>query len=256
MLDGGNIGGNVGQGGYGQTSGGDPLGFGYDAYGNPMGTDMSNEVSLDIVRAMWAAMGKGQPGYMNPYGQTVGTPPTGTNLPGWGVVDMGPMKSSPALKGVDLIEQGTVDPWGSALLNSESNMGVPTDANPMGGDIDGGSDPRRKPWWSNPDFWSSGYHGDFSNPLVRNPMRPPGLVANPGMPRPLDPSRPKDFPMHGTPSDSWRLSQPPTEGPSGGGPNPWTGILGAVAPYIRKKRPLAYENAYQNVGTNEGGGWV
>lgn len=226
MLDGGNIGGNVGQGGYGETSGGDPLGFGYDAYGNPMGTNMSNEVALDIVRAMKAAMGVGQPGYMNQYGQTVGTPPTGTNRPGWGVVDMGQMKSSPALaKGVDLIEQGRVDPWGSALLNSESNMGVPTDANPMGGDIDGGSDPRR--WWEG---YFGGDHGqEFTNPIVRNP----------GMPRPL----PKDFPMHGTP---WRLNQPPTEGPSAGGPSPWAGILGAVGPYIRKQRPLAYENAYQN----------
>ena len=101
----------------------------------------------------------------------------------------------------------------------------------MSGDIDGGSD---RPWWL-----ENTNNGMWSNPIVRNP----------GMPRPL----PKDFPMHGTP---WRLNQPPTEGPSVGGPNPWAGILGAVGPYIRKKRPLAYENAYQNVGTNEGGGWV
>ena len=211
MLDGGDIGGNVGQGGYGQTSGGDPLGFGYDAYGNPMGTNMSNEVALDIVRAMKAGMGIGQPGYMNQYGQTVGTPPTGTNRPGWGVVDMGQMQSSPALKGVDLIEQGNIDPWGSALLNSESNMGFPTDANPMGNNIDGGSDPRR--WWEA--YWGNigGDNGQgFINPIVRNP----------GGPRffPEDPSRPKNFPMHGTPPE--------------------------LGPYIRKKRPLAYENAYQN----------
>ena len=49
MLDGGDIGGNVGQGGYGETDGGDPLGFGYDAYGNPLGTSEDNSSGVNLV---------------------------------------------------------------------------------------------------------------------------------------------------------------------------------------------------------------
>ena len=107
-----------------------------------MGTNMSNEVALDIVRAMKAAAGVGQPGTMNPYGQTVGTPPTGTNRPGWGVVDMGKMQSDPSMANVDLIDQRTVDPMGGAFLNSEQNM---TPQNSDGGLVaDGGGELLRR----------------------------------------------------------------------------------------------------------------
>ena len=113
--------------------------------------------------------------------------------------------------------------------------GVPTDANPNA-DIDGGSD---RPWWL--ENTNSGQYGmmnpetgiwnDWDRPYTGSwpPINHPPQLET----KPIDrdtPWRTKDFDMHVR--------------PAAGGPSPWSAILGAVGPYIRKKHPLAYENAY------------
>ena len=119
---------------------------------------------------------------------------------------------------VDLMDPNLLDPMGGGVGATPAGAysfggGVATDANPMG-DIDGGGG--GCPWWD-PECRSKNTGGQYGM------MNPETGIWN-------DWDRPKDFVTHVRPSV--------------GGPSPWAGMLSAVAPYVRKKHPLAYENAY------------
>lgn len=111
---------------------------------------------------------------------------------------------------VDLMDPNLLDPMGGGVGATPAGGyrfggGVATDENPMG-DIDGGGG--GCPWWD-PECRSKNTGGQYGWNNWDSP---------------------KDFVTHVRPSV--------------GGPSPWAGMLSAVTPYIRKKHPLAYENAY------------
>jgi len=147
MLDGGDIGGYGGSGGFGGSSDAGGTGYGYDAYGNPTGTNTTNnaqQVAYEIMQAIYATQGKrfGQSGRLDQYGNPAPIHgQTGTNM-GYNLIDADFTPNiTPAT--VDLIDQRTVDPMGGAFLNSEQNM---TPQNSDAGVSDGGGE---RPWWLN-----------------------------------------------------------------------------------------------------------
>ena len=132
---------------------------------------------------------------------------------------VGHVTSNPTPAFVDLTDPNLLDPMGGGVGATPAGGyrfggGVATDANPMG-DIDGGGG--GCPWWD-PECRSKNTGGEYYGMI-----NPETGIWN-------DWDRPKDFVTHVRPSV--------------GGPSPWAGMLSAVAPYVRKKHPLAYENAY------------
>ena len=153
MLDGGDIGGYGGSGGFGGSSDAGATGYGYDAYGNPTGTNTTNnaqQVAYDIVQAMYATQGKrfGNPATLDQYGNTGNSGVnstyglTGTNM-GYNPIDANfTPNTTPAT--VNLMDPNLKDPMGGGVGNTPAggySFGGMTPQNSDGGLMsDGGGE--------------------------------------------------------------------------------------------------------------------